>query len=52
MLYGAPVALGAYGGFVWLVIFLSLAVPASGRGLHDRLVGSVVVGASREVEKE
>lgn len=52
VLYGAPVALGAYGGFVWLVIFLSLAVPASGRGLHDRLVGSVVVGASREEEKE
>jgi len=43
VLYGAPVALGPAGGIVVLAVLVSLAVPASGRGLHDRLCGSVVV---------
>ena len=48
VLYGAPVALGAYGGAVLLVLLASLALPATGRGLHDRLAGSIVVVADRD----
>lgn len=46
VLYGAPVAFGAFGGAVLLVLLVSLAIPASGRGLHDRIAGSVVVVAA------
>ena len=49
VLYGAPVALGAYGGFVVLVLVASIVIPASGRGLHDRLAGTSVVSI-REAE--
>lgn len=48
VLYGAPVALGAYGGAVLLVLLVSLALPATGRGLHDRLAGSIVVMVERD----
>lgn len=48
VLYGAPVALGAYGGVVLLVLLISLALPATGRGLHDRLAGSIVILERRE----
>ncbi len=50
VLYGAPVALGAYGGTVLLVLLASLALPATGRGLHDRLAGSIVVVAEGKQE--
>jgi len=52
VLFGAPVALGAYGGVVLLVLLASLVVPASGRGVHDRIAGSVVVAEPRVVEPE
>ena len=48
VLYGAPVAFGAYGGAVLLVLLVSLALPATGRGLHDRVVGSIVVMVDRD----
>ena len=48
MLYGAPIAFGAYGGIVLLVLIASFVVPASGRGLHDRVAGSIVVALPRE----
>lgn len=48
VLYGAPVALGAYGGIVLLVLLASFAIPASGRGIHDRVAGSIVVALPRE----
>ena len=43
-------ALGAYGGPVLLVLLASLALPATGRGLHDRLAGSIVVVAEGKQE--
>ena len=48
MLYGAPVAFGAYGGAALFVLLASLAIPATGRGLHDRLAGSIVVAVEIE----
>ncbi len=48
VLYGAPVAFGAYGGFVLLALVVSFVIPASGRGLHDRIAGSIVVAPPRE----
>ena len=48
VLYGAPVAFGAFGGIVVLVLIASFVLPASGRGLHDRIAGSVVVSLPRE----
>jgi uncharacterized RDD family membrane protein YckC len=48
VLYGAPVAFGAFGGVVLLILVVSFVVPASGRGLHDRVAGSVVVALPRE----
>ena len=48
VLYGAPIAFGAYGGIVLLVLIASLVIPASGRGLHDRVAGSIVVALPRE----
>lgn len=50
VLYGAPVAFGAYGGVLVLVLLVSFVVPASGRGLHDRLAGSAVVAEPRPGE--
>jgi uncharacterized RDD family membrane protein YckC len=47
VLYGAPVAFGAYGGALLLFLLASLTLPATGRGLHDRLAGSIVVVADR-----
>ena len=48
VLYGAPVALGAYGGFVILALIASFVIPASGRGFHDRIAGTMVVALPRE----
>ncbi|MEM8707120.1 MAG: RDD family protein [Actinomycetota bacterium] len=50
VLYGAPVALGAFGGLFLLVLVASFVIPASGRGLHDRLAGTTVVALPREDE--
>ncbi len=52
VLYGAPVAFGAYGGAVVLLLLASLTLPATGRGLHDRLAGSIVVVADRDTRDE
>ena len=52
VLYGAPVAFGAYGGAVVLLLLASLTLPATGRGLHDRLAGSIVVVADRDARDE
>ena len=43
-----PVAFGAFGGVAVLVLIVSFVVPASGRGLHDRVAGSMVVALPRE----
>lgn len=48
VLYGAPVAFGAYGGLVLIVVVASFVIPASGRGIHDRVAGSIVVALPRE----
>lgn len=48
VLYGAPVAFGAFGGIVVLALIASFVIPASGRGLHDRIAGSIVVALHRE----
>lgn len=48
VLYGAPVAFGAFGGVVVLALIASFVIPASGRGLHDRVAGSIVVALPRE----
>jgi uncharacterized RDD family membrane protein YckC len=52
VLYGAPVAFGAYGGAVLLLLLASLTLPATGRGLHDRLAGSIVVVADRDARDD
>ena len=52
VLYGAPVAFGAYGGAVVLLLLASLTLPATGRGLHDRLAGSIVVVADRDARDD
>lgn len=51
VLYGAPIALGAFGGLFLLVLLASFVIPAGGRGLHDRLAGTTVVALPREVEE-
>ena len=48
VLYGAPIALGAFGGLFLLVLLASFVIPANGRGLHDRLAGTTVVALPRE----
>ena len=50
VIYGAPIAFGAFGGFVLLALVISFVIPASGRGIHDRIAGSVVVALPREEE--
>ncbi|MEO0493824.1 MAG: RDD family protein [Actinomycetota bacterium] len=48
VLYGGPIVFGAYGGLFLLVLVLSFVLPASGRGLHDRLAGTTVVALPPE----
>lgn len=48
VLYGAPIALGAFGGVFLLVLIASFVIPASGRGLHDRVAGTAVVALPSE----
>jgi hypothetical protein len=43
VLYAPVIFFGSYGGAVVVVLLVSIAVPRSGRGLHDRLVGTTVV---------
>lgn len=43
LLYLPLFFLGPYSGIVVVVLFVSVWIPANGRGLHDRLVGSLVV---------
>lgn len=51
LLYGPVLFLGPVGGIVLLVVFVSLAVPASGRGLHDRIAGTIVVASSPDAAR-
>ncbi|MEK9580616.1 MAG: hypothetical protein VW037_08940, partial [Acidimicrobiaceae bacterium] len=48
VLYGGPIAFGAFGGTFLLVLVVSVVLPASGRGVHDRLAGTTVVALPRE----
>jgi uncharacterized RDD family membrane protein YckC len=48
LLYLPPLFLGALGGAVGLVLLVSVVVMADGRGLHDRLLGTLVVMIDRE----
>ncbi|MFQ5558465.1 MAG: RDD family protein [Acidimicrobiales bacterium] len=43
MLYAPPVALGLLASAYLAVLALSVALPASGRGVHDRLAGTPVL---------
>lgn len=52
VLYGGPVLFGAFGGAFLLVLVASFVIPASGRGLHDRLAGTMVVALPREEPTE
>ncbi len=46
VLYGPVLFLGVYAVVPALVLLVSVAIPANGRGLHDRLVGTLVVTMS------
>jgi uncharacterized RDD family membrane protein YckC len=48
VLYLPVIFLGLIGSVVTLVLLASVAVAADGRGLHDRLLGTVVVSLARE----
>ena len=48
VLYLPPLFLGALGGVVGLVLLASVVVMADGRGLHDRLLGTLVVMIDRD----
>ena len=43
VLYAPEIFFGSYGAVVVVVLLVSVALPRSGRGLHDRLVGTTVV---------
>ena len=43
ILYVPMLFLGVYAAIMALVLLVSVAIPANGRGLHDRLVGTLVV---------
>jgi uncharacterized RDD family membrane protein YckC len=43
VLYGPPLVFGGPGALVVVVLLVSIVVPRSGRGLHDRLAGTTVV---------
>ena len=46
VLYGPPLVFAGPGLVVLLVLLVSLVVPGSGRGLHDRLAGTRVVSVA------
>lgn len=48
IVYGPPMFFGAYGGIVPLALLVSVVVMADGRGLHDRLLGTLVVMIDRD----
>lgn len=47
IVYVPPMFFGAYGGIVPLVLLASVVTMADGRGLHDRLLGTLVVMIDR-----
>ncbi len=50
VLYAPVIFFGSYGATVVVVVLLvSFAVPRSGRGLHDRLVGTTVVSITDRI---
>ena len=50
MLYGPTLFLGAIGAAFDLVLLISVVIPASGRGLHDRVAASIVVSRDQPPE--
>ncbi|MEZ5245954.1 MAG: RDD family protein [Acidimicrobiales bacterium] len=52
VLYLPVVFFGAFGFVVPLVLLISVAIAADGRGLHDRLVGTLIVSIPREPDPE
>jgi uncharacterized RDD family membrane protein YckC len=48
VLYLPVIFLGLIGSVVTLLLLASIVVAADGRGLHDRLLGTVVVSLARE----
>lgn len=48
VLYLPVIFLGPIGYVMALILFVSVAVTKNGRGLHDRLLGTLVVSAARE----
>ena len=48
LLYGPTLFLGAFGLLADLVLFVTVAVPASGRGFHDRIAATIVVSLPRD----
>lgn len=50
VLYLPVIFLGAYGLLVLLVLLATVVIAADGRGLHDRLLGTLVVSLPRDEE--
>lgn len=44
----APMFLGAYALLGFLVLLLSFVIPRSGRGIHDRIAGTIVITLPRD----
>ncbi|MDW3220843.1 MAG: RDD family protein [Acidimicrobiales bacterium] len=51
VLYLPLIFLGVFGLVVVLVLLVSIVIAADGRGLHDRLLGTLVVSLPREDER-
>ncbi len=48
LLYGPTLFLGVFGLLADLALFVTVAIPASGRGLHDRIAATIVVSLPRD----
>ncbi|GJM37754.1 MAG: hypothetical protein DHS20C19_11210 [Acidimicrobiales bacterium] len=51
VLYLPVIFLGAVGSVVAIGLLVSIVIAADGRGLHDRLLGTLVVSLPREEER-
>ncbi len=52
LLYVPLLFLGVYSAIMMIVLLVSVASPANGRGLHDRLVGTFVVAITAPDQDE
>ena len=50
LLYGPTLFLGAFGLVADILLFVTVAIPASGRGFHDRVASTVVVSLPRDAQ--